>query len=279
MNSVNTPFKTVFICLFGRYCKGLVISCLCFFILPFYSIAQNCDYLPGSVILNNSPENNSTFYSTVYFLITANQDSIVQVNAKPEFLDLEKGYYEAYAVTYKTRDSIFNLESGNFFKDITSNCLNFSAPFALSVCSPPLLDNLEESKLEVCADINTTLTLTDSLTFKDDDGMLDTFSILITIIESPDGLNDSLDIDLSPFIGLTKSYNSSRLEIHNIRSPSQVQAILRTVYFYSSSKINGNRKIEFQVSDGVNLSNTPNREIIVSPLPMQPIQIFRKKRG
>lgn len=241
-------------------------------------MAQGCDYLPGNITLINSPDENNNFYTTTYFMVETNQDAIVQVNETPTFLNITRGFYEAYAVTYKTRDSIRNLEKGQYFENINSECLNFSAPYSFSVCAQPTLNNLEESQIEVCADNNSTVNLTDSITVLDLDDALDTFSIFISIIESPDSSNDTLDVDLSPFIGLTKSFNAGRLEIHNVRSPLQVQAILRTTYFYSSSSVKGNRKIAFQVADGINLSNTPNREIIVTPLPTAPIQIFRKKK-
>lgn len=279
-NSRNVFFETNYSFLLDCINKRLVIIIISLFLIGFTSeiSAQGCDYLPGAVILTQSPNSNPTFYSTAFFIVEANQDTILQVNTTaPTFLNLKRGFYEAYAVTYKTRDSILNLEIGNALQNITSNCLSFSAPYAFSVCSPPMLDNLEDSSLEVCADNNTTIQLTDSLTFNDLDDGLDTFSLFISIIESPDVANDTLNVDLTPFTGLTKSFNAGQLIIQNVRSTLQTQAIFRAVYFYSSSKIKGNRKIEFQVADGISLSNTPNRTIIVSPLPTAPIQIFRKR--
>lgn len=278
-NSIRRSFERSKLCLIGKFNKGgiLVMLLVFLFLLPFHSKAQ-CNYSPGDVILQSSQVTNPTFYTTAYLLSSPIRDSILQVNTTPTFPNLKKGVYEAYAVTYKTRDSIFNLRSGRLLEEITSTCLDFSNPFVFSVCAQPQLQQLEERTLEVCADINTQLKLTDSLTFEDADELLDTFSIFIQIIESPDRINDVLEVDLSPFTGLTQSYNNSILEINGVRSPLQVQAILRSVYFYSSSKIKGKRKIEFQVGDGINLSNAPNREINVSTLPAQPIQIFRKKK-
>lgn len=275
-NSIKTLFELGELCHLGWFNKGLIFCLLC---LPLQLVAQNCDYLPGDIALNSSQAINPTFYTTAYLLINPIQDSILQVNTQPIFLDLKKGIYKAYAITYKTRDTMLNLESGKLLEDITSNCFHLSLPFTFSVCAQPQLYNLEESIPEVCADGNTQIEITDSLNFKDADGLLDTFSIFISIIESPDSLNDVIDVDLSSFIGLTKSFSNSRLEIKNIRSPLQVKAILRAIYFYSTSKIAGNRKIAFQIGDGINLSNSPNREINVSILPPQPTKIFRKKKG
>jgi len=279
-NSRNAFFETEFLCLLENINKGLIfiiisLGCLC---LPNNLSAQGCDYLPGDITLNHSPDENNNFYTTVYFMIEINQNTIVQINEEPTFLNVSRGFYEAYAVTYKTRDSILNLVIGQSFENIISDCINFSAPFSFSVCAPPILSNLEESQLEVCADNSSTVNLTDSLTFMDLDNALDTFFIFLSIIESPDAANDTLDVDLSPFIGLTKNFTAARLTIHNVRSPLQVQAILRATYFFSSSTVKGNRKIAFQVGDGINLSNMPNRAIIVAPLPTAPTQIFRKKK-
>jgi len=269
------------LCLSDRISKGLIFINIALFglCLPTNLAAQGCDYLPGDIILNSSPTINSNFYTTAYFIIDNNQDTIIQVNRQPVFLNIKRGFYEAYAVTYKTRDSILNLEIGQSFDNIISDCINFSQPYSFSVCALPILDDLEGSELEVCADNSSTVILTDSLTFRDMDDALDTFSIFLSIIESPDSSNDTLDVDLSPFTGLTKNFNAGRLAIHNVRSPLQVQAILRAAYFFSSSTIKGNRTIAFQVADGINLSNTPHREIIVTPLPTAPTQIFRKRRN
>lgn len=239
-------------------------------------LAQNCDYLSGDVLLNASQSINTPFYDTRYFIIDSASDSILQVNLLPQFTNLEKGTYAAYAVTYKSSDSIFNLGQGHLLQDITSNCMDLSNPYIFSVCFPPQLSNLENTNLEVCAD-ETKLGLTDSINFQDEDGLLDTFSILVSIIESPDITNDFLEVDLGMFIGLQKTYTSPTLIIQHIRSPAQVQAILRAVHYYTNSTINGKRIISFQVSDGLTLSNSNYREILVSPLPQQPIQIFRKK--
>jgi len=279
-NSHNVFFETNYSSLLDWINKRLVITIISLFLIGVTSkiSAQGCDYLPGDVILVKGNETNTSYYSTAFFIISTHHDTILQVNTTvPTFLNLKRGFYEAYAVTYKTRDSVLNLEKGNVFQNITSNCLSFSAPYAFSVCSPPLLDHLEDSSLEVCADNNTTIQLSDSLTFNDMDNGLDTFSLFISIIESPDRVHDTLDVDLTPFTGLMKSFDTGKLTIQNVRSTMQAQAILRAVYFYSSSKIKGNRKIEFQVTDGINLSNTPNRDIIVSPLPTAPTQIFRKR--
>ena len=106
---------------------------------------------------------------------------------------------------------------------------------------------------------------------------MDTFSIIATISESPDLTNDFLAVDLSIFIDLQEDYTAPTLTIQQIRSPMQVQAILRAIYFYSNSTITGNRIITFKVFDGLVESNTLAQEIEVIPLPNAPIQIYRKR--
>ena len=230
------------------------------------------------VILTANDESNNPFYSTQYFVIDGLNDSILQVNLIPHFQNLTKGNYKAYAVNYKTRDSIFNLEKGKVISEIQSNCLTLSIPFSFSVCATPTLSNLETSNLELCAD-GTQLLLTDSLIPMDEDGALDTFSIIATILESPDLVNDYLSVDLAAYPTIQQSLNRPALLIEGINSLTQVQAILRTIYFYSNSMQGGNRTIQFQISDGKNESNTLSRMIIVLPLPDQPVGIFRKKSG
>ncbi|MEM6318045.1 MAG: hypothetical protein AAF960_10265 [Bacteroidota bacterium] len=237
--------------------------------------AQNCDYLPGNVLLNASPDTNSSFYTTAYFIVNNANDSIVQVAAQPDFLNVRRGNYAAYAVTYKLRDSIFNLSTGQIVDSIRSLCLDFSNPYVFNVCSPPQLSNLEVVALEVCAD-GSKISLTDSLHFVDNDGLLDTFSIIATITESPAPIMDTLDVDISIFYGLSKTFITPTLTIRNIRSPMQVQAILRAIHFRTNGA-QGSRKISFRVFDGLVESASLSREITVTALPSQPIRIFRKR--
>lgn len=254
--------------------KIILIGYLSVLVLPKLA-AQNCDYLPGTVILNSSLNTNSSFYKTMYFIINTSNDSILQIAAQPNFTNLTRGTYAAYVVTYKVRDSIINLAIGHTLGDIAGICLAFSNPYVFKVCSPPQLSNLEITNLEVCAD-GTKIELTDSLNFIDNDNLLDTFSIIVSITGSPDLANDFLDVDLDIFIGLEKEYTAPTLIIRNIRSPMQVQTILRAIFFYTNG-LQGNRTISIQVIDGLAESTTLNRTILVSPLPNQSIQIFRKR--
>lgn len=255
------------------FLKTGFIFCL---LIPSKVLAQGCDYLPGDIVLNANQAANTFAYNTLYFVINIANDSILQVDSLPRFSNLKKGMYGAYAVTYKIRDSIYNLAQGQVLRDINSNCMDVSSPYIFSVCAPPQLSNLEMMGLEVCAN-GTKLELTDSIDFKDADEHLDTFSVIVSILESPDPANDFLDIDLSLFIDLQKIYIPPTLVINNIRSPAQVQAILRAVHFYANSTVKGKRIISFQVSDGLTISDTLQRKISAFPLPLQPVQIFRQK--
>lgn len=255
--------------------RGLWIS---IFLSIYYltSFGQACDYLPGDVTLLEEGGQSSPFYNTSYFLVDITNDSILQVQSSPIFDNLKKGDFAAYAVNYKIRDSIANLAIGNLLQDIQSNCLALSPPFNFNVCAPPILSNIEAFNLTICAD-STRIGVSDSIRFMDADENLDTFSIIISISQSPDISNDNLDVDISAFIGLSKNFMSPTLVVNNISSPSQVQAILRAIHFFSTSIIQGDRVLTVEVTDGKQNSNVLEREIIVNPLPQQVIQIFRKK--
>ena len=147
LNSIKILIKTGFLCPFNRTNKGLAFFIRIFIIInfPFNLLAQGCDYLPGDISLNHSEEVNSDFYTTDYFIIDINQKVIKQINSEPTFLNVKKGIYEAYAVTYKIGENILNFETGKQFDEINSICLSFSTPFLFSVCSQPILNNLEKS--------------------------------------------------------------------------------------------------------------------------------------
>jgi hypothetical protein len=260
------------------YFRKIMLFLLSFWLCNANLLAQGCDFMPGDVALVANGDNSNPFYKTDYFIVDSSNDSILQVNTLPHFANLTKGAYKVYAVNYKIRDSILNLEAGKFFSDIKSDCLDFSDPYVFSVCTNPNLSSIETSDLELCAD-GTKLSISDSIIVMDGDGSKDTFSLNASIVNSPDLFKDSLDVDLSSFIGLQKNYSAPVLMVSGIKSPSQLQAILRAIHFYSNSSVPGVRVIEFEVLDGQNKSNAQSRKIHVFPLPGQPIQIFRKKKN
>lgn len=113
--------------------------------------------------------------------------------------------------------------------------------------------------LEVCPNGNTYL-FADGVQVQDLDN--DNVTAQITIVGITDN-KDSIVVDLTGFTGVSQSFNYPNLTISGSMTSAQLQTILRTLEFSTTSSLVGTRAINILLNDGIEDSNTVTKEIQV----------------
>lgn len=111
--------------------------------------------------------------------------------------------------------------------------------------------------LEVCPNGNTYL-FANGVQVQDLDN--DNLTAQITIAGITDN-KDSITVDLTDFIGTSQNFNYPNLTISGAMTASQLQSILRTLQFSTTSSLVGTRVINILSNDGIEDSNTVTKEI------------------
>jgi len=114
-----------------------------------------------------------------------------------------------------------------------------------------------EVSLEVCPDGNAHK-FAEDIQVQDLDN--DNVTAQITIAGITDN-NDSLKVDLTGFVGVTQNFNYPNLTISGSITPPQLQTILNTLYFSTTSALVGAREISIFLNDSIENSNTVIKEI------------------
>lgn len=106
--------------------------------------------------------------------------------------------------------------------------------------------------LEVCPNGNA-YKFADGILLQDLDN--DNVTALVSISGITDN-NDSLSVELTGFAGVSQNFNYPNLTISGTINPAQLQIILRTLQFSTTSTLVGEREISILLNDSIENSNT-----------------------
>jgi len=125
--------------------------------------------------------------------------------------------------------------------------------------SAPILTNIENDNMLYCPASGTSTEITQTITIADPPS--GNLSATVTITGTTDPAEDTLSIDLTSYPQATATYTYPTLTISGTISPPEMQDILRSIEFKTSSETMGVRSIEFVINDGSTNSNTATRNI------------------
>ena len=125
--------------------------------------------------------------------------------------------------------------------------------------SAPILTNIENDNLLYCPASSVSTIVTQTITVDEPEG--DNLSATVTLTGTTDPAADILSVNLSAYPTATATYSYPTLTISGTIPPADMQAILRSVEFFTNSVVMGVRSIEIVINDGTQNSNTGTRNI------------------
>ncbi|MFN3783682.1 MAG: Ig-like domain-containing protein [Spirosomataceae bacterium] len=97
--------------------------------------SAQCDFQPNTPITFQATGGNTAANYVNQYLLTNDLGTILEVASSPSFTGKPAGVYIIYTINYETTSTVTGNQVGGKISQVTGDCLDISAPLAISVCS------------------------------------------------------------------------------------------------------------------------------------------------